>query len=133
MDAFPTETIKGYDNVAAPFSFLCKLPNAGGSLAYHVAVSFADAAHPTGIRFTSFVGAGRRSFGILTNEASFERGMASSSEALCRLAIGQAIRDHLYEKAQEGDAILDPDAVPWDGELKPVGTGPTRTRQRVSS
>jgi hypothetical protein len=130
MDAFPTATYKGYDNVAAPFSFLCTLPASGAGIAYHVAVSFADADHPTGVRFTSFVGAGRRAFGILTDEASLEGGIASSGEALCRLAIGQAIRDHLYEKAKEGDAVLDPNATPWDGELKPVGTAPGRARAR---
>jgi hypothetical protein len=110
-------------NIAAPTSFLCTLPGPGKGIAYHVAVSFADAAQPTGVRFTSFVGEGRRSFGVLTEAASLRGAVASSSEALCRLAIGQAVRDHLYEKTREGDTALDPDAEPWQGELRPVGAG----------
>ncbi len=123
------------NNVAAPSSFLCTLPGVDKGIAYHVAVSFIDAGLPTGVRFTSFVGDGRRSFGVLTEGALLQGGLASNSEALCRLAIGQAIRDHLYEKTREGDAVLDPDAVPWEGELRPVGAGvaPGRPRQRFPS
>lgn len=118
-------------------SFLCTLPGAGKGITYHVAVSFVDVGRPMGVRFTSFVGDGRRSFGVLTEAASLPDEIASSSETLCRLAIGQAIRDHLYEKSREGDYLLDPDALPWDGELRPVGAGarvaPGRPRQRFSS
>lgn len=116
-------------SVAASSSFLCTLPGVDKGIAYHVAVTF-DAAHPTGIRFTSFVGEGRRSFEILTEAASLQGAIASSCEALCRLAIGQAIRDHLYEKTREGDHVLDPDAASWDGELRPVGTAATPSRPR---
>ena len=120
------------NSFAASSSFLCTLPGAGKGIAYHVAVSFVDAGLPTGVRFTSFVGDGRRSFGVLTEAASLQGAIASSCEALCRLAIGQAIRDHLYEKSREGDAVLDPYAVPWEGELRPVGAGvaPGRPRRR---
>jgi hypothetical protein len=110
-------------SVAASSSFLCTLPGAGKGIAYHIAVSFVDAGHPSGVRFTSFVGDGRRSFGLLTEAASLHGAIASGGEALCRLAIGQAVRDHLYEKTTEGDFILDLDAEPWDGELRPVGAG----------
>lgn len=122
------------NNLAAPSSFLCTLPGAGKGIAYHVAVSFVDAGHPTGVQFTSFVGDGRRSFRVLTEAASLQGAIASSSEALCRLAIGQAIRDHLYEKSREGDSVLDPDTVPWEGELRPVGAGvaPGRPQQRFA-
>ena len=110
-------------NTAAPSSFLCTLPGQGKGIAYHVAVSFADAAQPTGVRLTSFVGDGRRSFGVVTGAGSLQGEIAANSEALCRLAIGQAVRDHLYEKTKEGDTALDLDAEPWDGELRPVGAG----------
>jgi len=118
------------NNVVASSSFLCTLPGADKGLAYHVAVSFVDAGNPTAVRFTSFVGDGRRSFGVLTEAASLQGGIALSCEALCRLAIGQVIRDHLYEKTREGDSVLDPDAVPWEGELRPVGAGVAAGRPR---
>lgn len=116
----------------ASSSFLCTLPGVDKGIAYHVAVTFVDMAHPTGVTFTSFVGEGRRSFEILTEAASLQGVIVSSCEALCRLAIGQAIRDHLYEKTREGDHVLDPDAPSWEGELRPVGTAatPSRPRQR---
>ncbi|WP_454720242.1 MULTISPECIES: hypothetical protein [Cupriavidus] len=109
--------------LAAPSNFLCTLPGQGKGIAYHVAVSFADASRPNGVRFTSFVGEGRRSFGVQASEdTALARELADSSEALCRLAIGQAIRDNLYDKGGEGDYVLDPHAQPWDGELRPVGS-----------
>ncbi|QYY29534.1 MULTISPECIES: hypothetical protein [Cupriavidus] len=117
-------------SVDASSSFLCTLPGVDKGIAYHVAVLFVDAAHPKGVRFTSFVGGGRRSFEVLTEVASLQGAIASSCEGLCRLAIGQAIRDHLYEKTREGDYLLDPDAAPWEGELRPVGVGATPRRPR---
>ncbi len=121
------------NNVAVSSSFLCTLPGEGKGIAYHVAISFAEEGLPTGVRFTSFVGDGRRSFGVLTEAASLQAAVAASAEALCRVAIGQAIRDHLYEKTREGDYVLDPNAVPWEGDLRPVGgagVAPRRPRQR---
>lgn len=85
------------NNAAASSGFLCTLPGEGKGIAYHVAVCLAGAGHPTGVRFTSFVGDGRRSFEVLTEAASLPGALASSCEALCRLAIGQVVRDHLYE------------------------------------
>ncbi len=111
------------NNIAVTSSFLCTLPGAGKGIAYHVAVSFVDADHPTGVRFTSFVGNGRRSFWVLTTTASLQGALASNCEALCRVAIGQAIREHLYENSREGDHVLDQDAAPWEGELRAVGAG----------
>jgi len=110
-------------SAAAPSSFLCTLPANGGGLAYHVTVSFRDDRHPASVRFTSFVGEGRRSFAVLTGDGDLQGAIAQSSEALCRVAIGQVVRDHLYDKASQGDSVLDPEASPWEGELKPVGTG----------
>lgn len=72
-------------------------------------------------------------FGVLTEPASLQGEIASNCEALCRLAIGQAIRDHLYEKSRAGDAVLDMDAVPWDGELRPVGAGARKPAMTVPS
>ena len=119
-------------SIAAASSFLCTLPGAGKGIAYHLAVSFLEAGHPTAVRFTSFVGEGRRSFEVLITGDSLQEALASNCEALCRVAIGQAIRDHLYEKTKEGEHQLDRDAVPWDGELRPVGGGvvPDRPRAR---
>ncbi|MGO4814144.1 hypothetical protein AB4156_31980 [Cupriavidus sp. 2MCAB6] len=110
------------NKVATPSNFLCTLPGQGKGIAYHVAVSFLDSSHPTGVRFTSFVGDGRRSFGVQAREAALAGTAVDSFEALCRLAIGQAIRDNLYDKAGEGDFVLDLDAEPWEGELRPVGS-----------
>ncbi|MDF3836124.1 hypothetical protein P3W85_24690 [Cupriavidus basilensis] len=110
------------NKVAAPSNFLCTLPGQGKGIAYHVAVSFLDSSHPSGVRFTSFVGDGRRSFGVQAGAVVLTGEFADSCEALCRLAIGQAIRDHLYDKAGEGDFVLDLGAVPWEGELRPVGS-----------
>jgi len=119
------------NTVAATSSFLCTLPGSGKGIAYHVAVSF-DANQPTGVRFTSFVGDGRRSFAVMAEAGALEGVNLASNEVLCRMAIAQAIRDQLYEKTREGDYVLDLNAVPWDGELKPVGAGaaPSRARQR---
>lgn len=117
------------NKVAESSSFLCTLPGAGKGIAYHVATSFATVGHPTGVRFASFVGDGRRSFGVMVAADLSPDAIPQSSETLCRLAIGQAIRDHLYEKTREGDSVLDLDAELWDGELRPVGGGvPGRSR-----
>lgn len=106
--------------------FLCKLAPEDSGTAYHVAVSFMDAEHPSGVLFTSFVGPGRRSFSVLVPGDSPTELLAASSEALCRRAIGHVVRDRLYDKTRDGDHVLDFGAVPWGGELKQVGTG-TRT------
>ncbi|WER48722.1 hypothetical protein CupriaWKF_28600 [Cupriavidus sp. WKF15] len=117
------------NNVAVSSSFLCTLPGAGKGIAYHVAACFASAGHPTGVRFASFVGDGRRSFGVMVAADSSPDAIPQNCETLCRLAIGQAIRDHLYEKTREGESVLDLQAVPWEGELRPVGGGaPGRAR-----
>jgi len=94
-------------------------------LRFHVTVSFRDNRHPAGVRFTSFVGDGRRSFAVQTGDYDLQEAIARSSEALCRIAIGQVVRDHLYDMASEGDYVPDSEASPWDGELRPVGTGNT--------
>jgi hypothetical protein len=117
------------NNVAMSSSFLCTLPGTGKGIAYHVAACFAAAGHPTGVRFASFVGDGRRSFGVMVAADLSPETIPQDCEILCRLAIGQAIRDQLYEKTREGDAVLDLHAAPWDGELRPVGGGaPGRAR-----
>jgi len=117
------------NKVAESSSFLCTLPGAGKGIAYHVATCFAAAGHPTGVRFASFVGDGRRSFGVMVASGLSPDTIPQNSETLCRLAIGQAVRDHLYEKTREGDSVLDLHAAPWDGELRPVGGGvPGRAR-----
>jgi hypothetical protein len=107
---------------AADTSFLCTLPGAGKGIAYHVTVTFTDAEHPGSVRFTSFVGDGRRSFSVRAMPSELSGVVECSSERLCRVAIGQAIRDHLYAKETEGDFVLDGQAEPWRGELKPVGS-----------
>ncbi|CAG9178041.1 hypothetical protein CURE108131_05130 [Cupriavidus respiraculi] len=102
-------------------SFLCTLPGAGKGIAYHVTVGFIDADHPRTVRFTSFVGDGRRSFSVRANEADLPSVAAMGVEPLCRVAIGQVIRDNLYAKATQGDFELDVRAELWQGELRPVG------------
>ncbi|CAN7733204.1 hypothetical protein D9M68_59900 [compost metagenome] len=111
--------------------FLCTLPGEGKGITYHVAVCFIDAERPTGVLFTSFVGVGRRSFGVLAEQGALQGQLAASGEALCRLAIGQVVRDQLHDKAREGDSVLDLAAVPWDGELRPVGAGLRTARPHV--
>lgn len=111
--------------------FLCTLPGEGKGITYHVAICFIDAERPTGVLFTSFVGVGRRSFGVLTDPAALQGQLATSGEALCRLAIGQVMRDQLHDKAREGDYVLDLDAAPWDGELRTVGAGLRTARPHV--
>ncbi|QEZ45089.1 hypothetical protein [Cupriavidus oxalaticus] len=111
--------------------FLCTLPGEGKGITYHVAVCFIDAQRPTGVLFTSFVGAGRRAFAVLAEADALPDQLAASGEALCRLAIGQVVRDHLHDKAREGDYVLDLGAAPWDGELRPVGSGVRTGRPHV--
>lgn len=106
-----------------PSSFLCTLAADGKDLAYHVAVSFRDGSHPVAVQFTSFVGTGRRSFAVRSAEGGAPSAIDQTGEELCRIAIGQVVRDHLYDKAADGDHVLDPAASPWQGELKPVGAG----------
>ncbi|PLQ00334.1 hypothetical protein [Cupriavidus pauculus] len=110
-------------SASSPSSFLCTLVADGKGLAYHVSVSYRDTTHGAGIQFTSFVGAGRRSFTVRSVEGNLQSAINQTSELLCRIAIGQVVRDHLYDKAAEGDHLLDADALPWDGELRPVGGG----------
>ena len=111
--------------------FLCTLPGEGKGITYHVAVCFIDAERPTGVLFTSFVGDGRRAFGVLAEPDALQGPLAASGEALCRLAIGQVVRHHLHDKTREGDYVLDLGAVPWDGELRPVGSGVRTGRPHV--
>ncbi|WP_422649298.1 DUF1488 domain-containing protein [Cupriavidus sp. H18C1] len=113
-------------------SYLCTLPWAGTSLAYHVSVNFAGSGECDCVRFTSFVGVGRRSFTIRA-DADTELGtLTRDGEALCRLAIGQALRDALHDKTLAGDHLLDALAAPWQGELRPVrsrdASRPARSR-----
>lgn len=70
---------------------------------------------------------------MLTTTASLQGALASNCEALCRVAIGQAIREHLYENSREGDHVLDQDAAPWEGELRAVGAGVASGRPRQQS
>lgn len=105
-----------------PTSFICTLPNTPVPIAYHVVVDFSDPGHPECVRFTSFVGNGRRSFRLLANSPDISPAAFSSGEVLCRLAIGQALRDNLCDKAVEGDRPLDLMAPPWEGEMRPVGS-----------
>ncbi|KAA0178729.1 hypothetical protein KZ686_05820 [Cupriavidus cauae] len=117
-------------------SYLCTLPWAGTSLAYHVSVNFAGSGECDCVRFTSFVGVGRRSFTIRADadaDTVAARGtLTRDGEALCRLAIGQALRDALHDKTLAGDHLLDALAAPWQGELRPVrsrdASRPARSR-----
>ncbi|URF07853.1 hypothetical protein [Cupriavidus campinensis] len=106
-----------------PFSFLCTLDAEVERLAYHVAVSFRDGNHPAGVQFTSFVGTGRRSFSVRSPDSDLQPATGETCEQLCRIAIGQVLRDQLYNKTVDGDHVLDLEVLPWDGELKPVGAG----------
>ncbi|MCG5262577.1 hypothetical protein EM868_15545 [Cupriavidus gilardii] len=113
-------------------SYLCTLPWAGSSLAYHVSVNFAGSGECDCVRFTSFVGVGRRSFSIRADAAADLRALTRDGEALCRMAIGQALRDALHDKTVVGDHLLDVLAAPWQGELRPVrsrdASRPARSR-----
>ncbi|MBO4119417.1 hypothetical protein J5T34_01540 [Cupriavidus gilardii] len=113
-------------------SYLCTLPWAGSSLAYHVSVNFAGSGDCDCVRFTSFVGVGRRSFAIRADAAADLRALTRDGEALCRMAIGQALRDALHDKTVVGDHLLDVLAAPWQGELRPVrsrdASRPARSR-----
>lgn len=103
----------------AQSSFLCTLTVDGLGLPYHVAVS----RHPLAIRFTSFIGACRRSFAILGPDEIVADEATLSTEGLCRIAIGQVMRDILYDKAGQGDYVLDLATPAWDGALRVVAMG----------
>ncbi len=103
-------------------SFLCTLPGAARGIAYSITVGFIDPGHPNCVQFTSFVGEGRRSFRVLASESDVSSVAECSIESLCRMAIGQVIRDGLYAKTVEGDHVLDMGAQPWEGELRPAGS-----------
>ncbi|UXC35591.1 hypothetical protein K6V71_19520 [Cupriavidus gilardii] len=113
-------------------SYLCTLPWAGTSLAYHVSVNFAGSGECDCVRFTSFVGVGRRSFTIRAGAGADVHTLTRDGEALCRMAIGQALRDALHDKTLAGDHLLDALAAPWQGELRPVrsrdASRPARSR-----
>lgn len=112
-------------SATSPSSFLCTLIADGKGLAYHVSVSVRDSSHAAGIQFTSFVGTGRRSFTVRGVATDLQSAVDQPAEVLCRIAIGQVVRDHLYDRATEGEHVLDPEALPWEGELRPVGTSST--------
>ena len=103
-------------------SFLCTLPGAEKGMAYSITVGFIDAEHPNCVQFTSFVGEGRRSFRVSTSESDVPSAATCSIEILCRMAIGQVIRDSLFAKTVEGDHVLDMRVQPWEGELRPAGS-----------
>ncbi|WP_083384286.1 MULTISPECIES: hypothetical protein [Cupriavidus] len=117
-------------SASSPSSFLCTLIADGKGLAYHVSVSYRDSTHAEGIQFTSFVGAGRRSFTVRGANSNQQPAIDQTSEVLCRIAIGQVMRDRLFDKANEGEHLLDPEALPWEGELRPVGTGASAKQPR---
>ncbi|MGO4307392.1 hypothetical protein [Cupriavidus sp. RAF12] len=102
-------------------TFICDLPGPSGNIAYHLAVLLDDT-RPTKVIFTSFVGAGRRSFEVQASDVTLplEPG-AGNYEAICRIAIGQVIRDNLHDKLGVGNFVLDPSSERWTGELKAVG------------
>ncbi|MCO5399209.1 hypothetical protein [Ralstonia soli] len=111
-------------------SFLCTLPGAIKGMAYSITVGFIRDGQPNCVQFTSFVGEGRRSFRVLASAPDVRSTAARSVEALCRLAIGQVIRDSLHAKTAQGDHTLDMGVLPWEGELRPAGSrraqGPLR-------
>lgn len=117
-------------SATSPSSFLCTLIADGKGLAYHVSVSYRDSTHAEGVQFTSFVGAGRRSFTVRGANGNLQLAIDQTSEVLCRIAIGQVVRDRLYDKATEGEHLLDPEALPWEGELRPVRTGASAKQPR---
>lgn len=108
-------------------SFLCTLPGAEKGIAYSITVGFIHDGQPNCVQFTSFVGEGRRSFRVLASASDLPSAAAGSVETFCRLAIGQVIRDSLYEKNAQGDHTLDLRAPLWEGDLRPVGS---RSAQR---
>lgn len=123
---------------AAATGFICTFPVSQGGITYHIVVGFhdADQCRPADIRFTSFVGAGRRAFTVRADEDQLRDAVFDSPEALCRLAIGQVMRDQLYDRACQGDCVLDWAVLPWGGALTPVGlrnTAPISRRSRVGS
>lgn len=113
-------------------SFLCTLPGPKRDMAYSITVGFIDPTHPNCVQFTSFVGEGRRSFRVLASEEDVPSAARCSIESLCRMAIGQVMRDSLYAMTAVGDHRLDLHAPPWEGELKPAGarTAPRSPGQR---
>ena len=100
-------------------------------MAYSITVGFIDPAHPNCVQFTSFVGEGRRSFRVVARESDVASAAQCSIEILCRMAIGQVMRDSLYAKTATGDHMLDMHAPPWEGELRPAGSrsAPRSVRQ----
>jgi hypothetical protein len=102
-------------------SFLCTLPGAAKSMAYSITVGFIRDGEPNCVQFTSFVGEGRRSFRLLASAPDLAAAARGSIEALCRLAIGQVIRDSLHAKTAQGDHTLDMRVQPWEGDLRPAG------------
>lgn len=103
-------------------SFLCTLPGAAKGMAYSITVGFICDGQPNCVQFTSFVGDGRRSFRVVANTSELASVATGSVEALCRLAIGQVIRDSLHEKTAQGDHALDMGVQPWLGDLRPAGS-----------
>ncbi|WP_124381399.1 hypothetical protein [Ralstonia sp. SET104] len=103
-------------------SFLCTLPGAAKSMAYSITVGFIRDGQPNCVQFTSFVGEGRRSFRVLASAPDLASAAMGSVETLCRLAIGQVIRDSLHAKTAQGDHTLDMRVQPWQGDLKPAGS-----------
>lgn len=108
-------------------SFLCTLPGEAKGMAYSITVGFIRDGQPNCVQFTSFVGEGRRSFRVLASASDAPYAATRSAETLCRLAIGQVIRDSLHAKTAQGDHTLDTRAQPWDGDLRPTGS---RSAQR---
>jgi hypothetical protein len=103
-------------------SFLCTLPGAAKGMAYSITVGFIHDGQPNCVQFTSFVGEGRRSFRVLASARDLASAATGGIETLCRLAIGQVIRDSLYAKTAQGDHTLDMHVQPWQGDLKPAGS-----------
>ncbi len=106
-------------------SFLCTLPGAAKSMAYSITVGFIRDGQPNCVQFTSFVGEGRRSCRVLASAPDLASAAMASVETLCRLAIGQVIRDSLHAKTAQGDHTLDMRVQPWEGELRPAGARST--------
>ena len=103
-------------------SFLCTLPGAAKGMAYSITVGFIHDGQPNCVQFTSFVGEGRRSFRVLASAPDLASAATGGIETLCRVAIGQVIRDSLHAKTAQGDHTLDMRAQPWEGDLRPAGS-----------
>lgn len=91
----------------------------GDTRNFHVGVVQRQGVVPTSVHFNEDTPPQRRTtFGVHLPMTHWKPAGEGGLEVVCRIAIGQALRDGFFRRCDHAEHEFDPDAEAWDGELR---------------